>query len=91
MDTRNDAKPPLILKLQFRDWDAEKKKWGWARAPPVSQKSGGEPDTPKKLRKKVLVSLQTWLSRLVIQCQTHKSLLLLQACLAKQQSTPQAC
>ncbi|KAL3132357.1 hypothetical protein ABBQ32_008933 [Trebouxia sp. C0010 RCD-2024] len=34
------------------DWDAEKKEWGWARPPPVSQKSGGDPDTPKKLRKK---------------------------------------
>lgn len=36
-----------------RDWNADKKEWGWARPPPVSQKSGGEPDTPKKLRKKV--------------------------------------
>ncbi|KAA6428294.1 MAG: E3 ubiquitin- ligase ORTHRUS 2-like [Trebouxia sp. A1-2] len=34
------------------DWNADKKEWGWARPPPVSQKSGGEPDTPKKLRKK---------------------------------------
>ncbi|KAL0024465.1 hypothetical protein WJX77_007093 [Trebouxia sp. C0004] len=34
------------------DWSADKKEWGWARPPPVSQKSGGEPDTPKKLRKK---------------------------------------
>ncbi|KAL0054420.1 hypothetical protein WJX82_008650 [Trebouxia sp. C0006] len=34
------------------DWSGDKKEWGWARPPPVSQKSGGEPDTPKKLRKK---------------------------------------
>ena len=40
-----------------RDWDAEKKEWGWARPPPISQKSGGDPDTPKKLRKKVLLPL----------------------------------
>lgn len=36
-----------------RDYKADAKQWGWSRAPPVSQKQGGEPDTPKKLRKKV--------------------------------------
>lgn len=41
----------------IRDYDADKQTWGWARAPPVSQRpAGGEGDEgaqgPKKLRRK---------------------------------------
>ncbi len=37
-----------------RDYDAEKKQWGWARPAPVSQKLGGDPSSsPKKARRKV--------------------------------------
>lgn len=36
-----------------RDYKEDKKEWGWVRPPPISQKQGGDPDTPKKLRKKV--------------------------------------
>lgn len=37
-----------------RDYDAEKKQWGWARAAPISQKLGGDPSSsPKKARRKV--------------------------------------
>lgn len=35
------------------DWDAEKEAWGWARAPPVSQKTGGGATGTKGARKKV--------------------------------------
>lgn len=52
--------------LYCRDWNAEKKEWGWARAPPVSQKSGGEPDTPKKLRKKVVLPFRDFIHILCI-------------------------
>lgn len=45
--------PDTVCMCKHRDYDAEKKQWGWARPAPVSQKQGGEPDTPKKLRKKV--------------------------------------
>ena len=37
-----------------RDFDQEKKTWGWARAPPVSQKMGGSGTSENKVaRKKV--------------------------------------
>ena len=37
-----------------RDYDAEKKQWGWARPAPISQKLGGDPSSsPKKARRKV--------------------------------------
>ena len=37
-----------------RDYNAEKLEWGWARAAPVSQKSGGDTSSsPKKARRKV--------------------------------------
>ena len=41
------------LKMCCRDYKEDKKEWGWVRPAPISQKQGGEPDTPKKLRKKV--------------------------------------
>ena len=37
-----------------RDYNAEKEEWGWARPPPVSQKTGGDASSsPKKARRKV--------------------------------------
>ena len=50
-----------LAELQYRDlslghraYDEEKQEWSWTRAPPVSQKLGGDPSSsPKKARKKV--------------------------------------
>lgn len=40
--------------LDCRDYDTEKGEWGWTRAPPVSQKLGGDASSsPKKARRKV--------------------------------------
>lgn len=36
-----------------RNWSADKGTWGWSRDPPVSQKQGGDPNSPKKMRRKV--------------------------------------
>ena len=36
-----------------RGWNEEKQEWGWSREPPVSQQRGGDPNSPKKIRKKV--------------------------------------
>ena len=51
------AKSPVADKRSWgalRGYDAEKQEWGWARAAPVSQKSGGDPSSsPKKARRKV--------------------------------------
>ena len=40
-----------------RDWSGEKQEWGWSREPPVSQQRGGDPNSPKKIRKKVGIFL----------------------------------
>lgn len=53
----------MLCLSHHRDWSGDKKEWGWARPPPVSQKSGGEPDTPKKLRKKVQSGLSAQFGR----------------------------
>eukprot|EP00891_Asterochloris_glomerata_P000428 jgi/Astpho2/428/gw1.00011.32.1_t len=35
------------------DWSEDKQEWGWSREPPVSQQRGGDPNSPKKIRKKI--------------------------------------
>lgn len=42
--------------LFCRDYDEEKKTWGWTRAPPTSQKMGGAGTSEKGARKKASAS-----------------------------------
>ena len=42
-----------------RDYDADKEEWGWARAAPVSQKTGGDASSsPKNARRKACLDCQ---------------------------------
>lgn len=50
------------------DWDAEKEAWGWARAPPVSQKTGGGATATKGARKKVRITVGGGVCVIVQQC-----------------------
>lgn len=52
---QKQAKGPVVMQAAdpWWAWDQQAQAWGWARDPPVSQKTGGDPNSPKKLRKKV--------------------------------------